>query len=381
MGKGTRTAVVWLAACSIAGVAAWAQDTGPAPADTPEPRTDQDAPLDQNDLIDQRALTDKGNPDLLGILDVSRWTPRDTNLYWDNDGTLPNIIDDTDEYYTNGNGVRVSFDPNPSPALAARLAPSGSWDDPRFGVAIGLSQRIYTPVDLTLADPPPNDHPYGGYLYASLELQRADDDTHDHLGLDIGIVGESSFAEDTQKWIHEEFPREIVPRGWGTQLPDEVAFNITLARTWKTERADIMGLGLEMLPRVRLDAGTVLIRAAVETTARIGLALPEDFGPATLLGITDHTAGLRDDHQLSVYLYGTLAAELVLHDIFIDGTVFQSSRSTNREELVHRFRFGLIAQWHGLYIGWSQTFESDRFESQGGTHAFGSIVLGFSVEF
>jgi len=369
MGPRNRTAVVVFAASSIAGAASWAQET----YTTPPTRTQTDNTHDPRPA--------PGDADLVGILDVSRWTLRDTRLFWDNDGTVPNLIDDTDEYYTNGVGVRVSFNPNLSPSLATRLAPPGSWEDARFGVAIGLSQRIYTPVDLTRTNPPPNDHPYAGYLYLSLELQRADDDTHDHLGLDIGIVGESSFAEDIQEYIHEEFPREIDPRGWGTQLPDEVVFNIALARTWKTEKAEIMGLELEMLPRIRLDAGTVLVRAGVETTLRLGLALPEDFGPATLLGFSDHTTGLRDDHGLSVYLFGTLGAELVLHDIFIDGTVFRSSRSTEREELVRRFRFGIIAQWNGLYAGWSQNFESDRFEAQGGTHAFGSIVAGFSLEF
>ena len=354
-------------ACALATPGARAQPGAipdPAPADPPA------------------ALTDRGDDDLAGLLDLGRWRTRSVRLHWANDGTLPNLIDDTDEYFTNGVEIGASFDPDPAPALAERLAPSDRWEDPRFGVGLAIQQRIYTPVDLTRTTPAPGTHPYGGYLGLSAALQRADDDTHDHLGLDIGMVGESSFAEDIQKWIHiDVIPEEIDPRGWGTQIPDELVANVGVARTWKTEPADLGGLGLELLPRVRADAGTMLVRAGVETTLRVGVNLPDDFGPATMLGFTDHTASPASSDEVSFYMFGAVGADLVLHDVFIDGTVFNDdSRSADRESLVHRFRFGAVLRWRAIYAGWTQTFESDRFEKQGGTHAFGEIVLGISLE-
>ncbi|MFG0315469.1 MAG: lipid A-modifier LpxR family protein, partial [Phycisphaerales bacterium] len=95
------------------------------------------------------------------------WSPRDmrlrdATLYWDNDGTFVNLIDNTDRYYTNGLGIEVSFDPDLPSSLKDRLAPAGEWDDPRFGFGLALKQRIYTSEFITQTNPPADDHPYGG---------------------------------------------------------------------------------------------------------------------------------------------------------------------------------------------------------------------------
>lgn len=308
---------------------------------------------------------------------------RESTLYWDNDGTVPNLVDDTDRFYTNGTGIEISLDPNFSDELAEKLAPSGDWNDPRFGVGLGLKQMIFTGVDITDPNPATDDHPYGGYLYFAFSLQRADDQKHDHFELDLGVVGERSQAEAVQRWVHEVFPGEDEPQGWSTQHANELAINFTYERTWKTAPGNIAGVEFEMLPAIGIDLGNVHTRARGRVTLRAGKHLPKDFGPATLLGHKDHTLDLSQWHESnwSFYGYTTLGVDAVAWNIFLDGNTFATSRSTDTEALVAQATVGVAGRYKAFYLGWSQTFQSETFESQPDGQTWGSITLGCSFEF
>jgi hypothetical protein len=325
---------------------------------------------------------DGPSPSLLAALATpANFRYRSVTVYWDNDGTVPNIIEDTDRYYTSGQGFEVGFDFVPPEGLASRLAPG--WTDPRFGVGLSLKQHIYTAADISDPTPADNDHPYAGWLSFNLALQRSDRTRHDHLGISVGVVGPSSLAEDIQKWVHDEWPDEIDPAGWDGQLGDEFAVNLTYQRTWRSEKAEAGGLSMDMLPAVRFDAGNVFLRARGQATLRLGVNLPDDFGPASFLGFQDHTGrGWSDPGTpLSVYAWATVAADAVGHSIFLDGTVFEDSRSTDREVLVARATVGLALRYKCVSLGWSQTFETDTFESQIDGQTWGSIALTVACRF
>lgn len=308
---------------------------------------------------------------------------RDSTIYWDNDGTFANLVDNTDRFYTNGVGIELSFDPNLPASLKDRLAPAGEWDDPRFGFGLALKQRIYTSEFITQANPPADDHPYGGYLYFAFSFQRADDTKHDHFGLDLGVVGEWSGAEAMQEFIHSAYPDQDDPEGWGTQLANELAINFNYERTWRSEKADLWGLEMEMLPALGFELGNVAIMGHAKMTLRAGHNLPNDFGPATFLGHKDHTVQGNDwgEGDFSLYVYGSIGADAVGRDIFLDGNTFADSRSTDSEPFVARASVGLVLRYKRLYAGWSQTFITERFESQPSGQTYGSVVLGYSYQF
>lgn len=323
------------------------------------------------------------NPDSYEhILDLDRWTLRDLTLYWENDGTLPNIIDDTDRYYTNAVKIELSIDPNLPEPLQDRLTPD-SWSDTRFGLGLAIEQRIYTPEDLQRQNPPAREHPYAGYLALSLTLQRAEQHTHDALELELGIVGPAAASETIQKWIHNTFPDEIFPLGWDTQLSNEPTINLNYTRTWRTDKADLGGLHLDLLPQLGADLGTVRIAARSRMTARFGYNLPDNFGPPSILTQNDHTIdrarALPEDKPFSLYLYTSLAIDYIARDIFIDGNAFASSRSAKREPLLATFSIGLAAQYKSFYLGWTQHIQTERFELQPNNQHYGSIVFGLSV--
>ncbi len=368
----------WL---SIACLSSLLLASPPALAQSDNDSTDDTATINQKTINQAAAITDQGDNSLTGILKISNYTFNDLTIYWDNDGTVPDFIDDTDRYYTNANGLELSFNPNLSPALEKRLAISSSKDQ-RFGVGISLKQRIYTPSSILQTNPTARDHPYAGYFALGLSFQRADEKTHEHFGLDLGTTGPASGAEMIQEWIHSTFPNVDDPVGWDTQLSNEPTINFSYTKTWKSQPTTIQGLELELLPAIGLDAGTVLISTRSSMTLRIGKNLPKDFGPATLLGQKDHTVRISQssDSPWSLYAFTRLGVDAIARDMFLDGTIFNSSRSTQRVPLVATFTFGLVARHKGLYLGWSQNFQTKRFELQTDSQTWGSVVLGYSFD-
>ncbi|PCI08707.1 hypothetical protein COB72_07760 [bacterium] len=354
-----------LLAVSLCCAVAWAQSD---PADT--------LPADP---IDEQSQGEIFNAD------ASRWSlkdiaRRDITVYWENDGTVPNLVSNTDRFYTNGFGVELSFDPGFSDELKAKLAPAGEWTDPRFGFGLSIKQRIFTGVDITDPAPAVGDHPYSGYLYFGFSFQRADAKKHDHFELDLGVVGERSQAEAVQRFVHNLFPDQDTPQGWSSQHANELTINFSYDRTWKSEPGTIAGVEFEMLPSVGFDLGNVSTRARSRLTFRAGYNIPDDFGPASLLGFKDHTISRfsQGDPECSIYAYFTLGVDAVAHSIFLEGNTFATSRSVDSEPLLAQAKFGVAARYKAFYLGWSQSFETESYESQPDAQTWGSLVVGCS---
>ena len=308
---------------------------------------------------------------------------RDLTAYWDNDGTLPKVGADSDRFYTNGAGFELSLDLNLPKGLQEKLAPPSSWNDPRFGAGIAIKQLIFTGETIIDPNPPLDDHPYAGYLYFAFSFQRADETKHDHFELDLGVVGERAQGEMIQKWIHNTFPDQDDPQGWGNQLANELAINFDFERTWKTRKGEIFGAEFEMLPAIGFELGNVSVKAKGRVTLRVGMNLPEDFGPASFLGHKDHTVGATDwgKGDFSFYAYATLGVDAVARDIFLDGNTFASSRSVDSKPLVAQTTVGLMARYKSFYAGWSQSYQTEQYETQPGGQAWGTILFGCSFDY
>ena len=318
---------------------------------------------------------------LEALAETDRYERQSVTFYWDNDGTYINLVENTDRYYTSAQGVELGFKFDASDGLSDKLAPG--WEDARFGAGLSIEQHIYTATNILQVNPPLNDHPYGGWLSLNLAFQRSDATRHDHFEVGLGVIGEWSGARWVQDFIHDNVPGEDDPAGWGTQLANELAVNFTYQRTWRTEKGHIGGLEFDLLPAARADVGNVFIRARGQATFRVGAHLPDNFGPASLLGFKDHTAGSFADPESdwSIYAYVTLSADGVARNIFLDGNTFATSRSTEREDFIARGAFGVVARYKNLEIGWAQTLETKTFEAQPDGQSFGSLAVNWQWSF
>lgn len=309
------------------------------------------------------------------------WSARSLTLHWDNDGTVPKVISDSDRHYTNG--VKIDLALNPSASFAAGVREFADRLDPMpdADVAAGLviAQHIYTAFDIRLAAPPPGSRPYAGYLYVGGYIQRASDSVHDHLELNVGVVGEWSGAEATQKFVHAVFPNQNEPQGWGTQLANELAINLRYQRSWRFQKAQIGRLELDGIPRLGFDLGNVFVRANADLTLRLGFNLPDDFGPPRLLDYTDATGSWGGDWGVYGYVRG--GARAVAHNIFLDGNTFASSRSVDKRPVVAELTVGLAGRYKFFEAGWSVTWLSEEFDTQGNGDSYGSLYAQLSFPF
>jgi hypothetical protein len=307
------------------------------------------------------------------------WRVRSLTLAWNNDGAYAKPIGSTDHHYTNGVRAEVALDPAWPEAWRERIAPRAAWD--KTAVSFGVQQHMYTASDIAVANPAENDRPYAGYLAFSAAVQRANDTTHDHLELSLGVVGSRSGAEDLQVFIHSVFPQEVRPNGWGTQLKNELAVQARAARTWRSPIAEVGGPGgLEMqaLPRVSADLGNVFVRAGADMTVRLGKHLPDDFGPGRLLDGYDATGEWTNPEGWGAYGFVRGGMRAVAHNIFLDGNTFADSRSVDREVLVGELEVGVQARYEAVRFRWSVTFLTDEFETQSNADSFGEWTLSIA---
>ena len=145
------------------------------------------------------------------------------------------IFGDEDRDYTNG--VRLDYvTPRNNLSAAGRLAKRGlyGWfsDASDWYGLYTLGQNIYTPSDISLKTPPKTDRPYAGFLYLGAGVAADRGDRLDTLSVEIGIVGPSSLAEESQTIVHEIIGAQE-PRGWHNQLDDELGLRLLYERKWK----------------------------------------------------------------------------------------------------------------------------------------------------
>jgi lipid A 3-O-deacylase len=249
-----------------------------------------------------------------------------------------------------------------------------------FGISLG--QNIYTPRDTNLVIPNPTDRPYAGWSYVELSFVSKTERVMDMVAIQVGAVGPHSYAEDTQRIVHE-WINDDVPRGWDSQLEDEVGVNLIFERKWRLNgRALGDFIGLDFVPHVGVSLGNVQTYANAGTMARLGFNLPSDFGVDLIRGggavsapIDDRDPRVAEKRHWSFFICGGVDGRAVARDIFLDGNTFENGPSVDKKPFVGDAYYGV-----GLIMGtWQLTFtkavRTIEFEGQDDKSYFGSVML------
>lgn len=321
---------------------------------------------------------------------------------WDND-----LLTGTDDGYTNG--ARIAFArelPANSDehyflenALRGLSGASGDFaldkfrfpeaEAVRFQYGVGLTQLMFTPKDPDAPAPPPGERPYAGWLGLEFSLQASAGDSASTATLSVGTTGSLSYAEDAQKWTHQNISDSPIFQGWDTQAPGELTLNLHLdhkqrlgfldgTRDWPVEVDGFYEWGGAV--------GNFRTAAYLGTLFRAGLNLPASHAtPRVQLGSFTETifdASDKGADQLSIYGFAGVRGYAVLHDISLDGPVFHDwDESTDSEPWVGEISFGLGARWHEIELSLSHTLRSDEFEGQRNRSRYGSVMLRIGSRF
>ncbi len=313
------------------------------------------------------------------------WTLK---VYWENDAPFYKFFDDTDRWYTNGTAIVLAHRPDWAEDLARRL-PFADQFGPDMKAAFGytIGHRMYTPFNISDTALVREDHPYAGYFYGGVFLQRADDVTLEHIQIDLGVLGPTAQGEELQTWVHE-ITESAEANGWDNQLHDEFTVQFTLRKKWRMlEHEFHLGdftLQMDVIPQAGLALGTVHRHLEGDFTLRLGHNLPDDFGPGRLADPDTFTG--EPVPGLSVYGFVRLGGKAIEHDVFLDGNNYRDSHFVTKRPFVGELQTGVQVSYHwsrwSVDLGWSLTFLTEQFEqARGGTHSFGAWTFGASYWF
>lgn len=336
-------------------------------------------------------------------------SPGTVKFYWENDGAFHDPFDSYDRHYTNGIAIVFEHQPDwasealnwmPLSDRFARRHSDAETGEVKTGAGYVLGQLMHTPANLGATGPIPTDQPYGGYLYGGAFWQRQGqyegrDDLAvlDHFEFNLGIVGDDSLAEDLQDWVHENIAGDALG-GWDNQLANEITGQFYFRRKWRKdlgtlESALLGDLEMQAIPQAGLALGTVYRHAEAAVTLRIGQKLPDDFGPGRINDLQSVTGDADQCCGWSWYVYGRVGGRAVQHDMFLDGSDFETSIvSVDSEPLVGELQAGAAVSYrpnvnHRFDLTWGLTFLTDTFDAPGatGTESYGTFVLSWTKSF
>lgn len=208
----------------------------------------------------------------------------------------------------------------------------------------------------------------------------------DTIELGFGIVGPHSYAEDTQRTIHE-WRGFDVPQGWDHQLKDEPIFNVFVERRWKFAPSDrVGGLNYDVIPNIGTGIGNALINAHIGTQVRFGWNLPNDFGTNLVRPGSDTNAPIDEKdtrlflrhRRFGVHAFASADGQLVLRNITLDGNTFRHSHSVDKKPLVGQLMVGVGICIARAKITFDHVFKTKEFKTQKNEQEYGSITFSFS---
>ncbi len=225
---------------------------------------------------------------------TEHWT---LNVYVEND-----LFSETDQDYTSG--IRASW---VSPDLADYLEdPSlpgwiryvnrrltffhGTKEGLQRNVIFSVGQTIYTPEDLNRTDLIEDDRPYAGWLFASMGYQTRNHNQLDTLEARLGVVGPGARGQQGQDFIHDLRGFEKFG-GWDNQLRNEpgAIFLWEHKRKFRRQYSENSRFGVDVVGHSGISLGNVRTYVNAGAEARLGWAIPNDFGTSALRPGGDNT--------------------------------------------------------------------------------------------
>jgi len=300
--------------------------------------------------------------------------------------TVVSLVIENDLFYKNDwnytSGLALAWVPagDATPVWMVRFARWLPWfpDEGQVRHGYVFGQNVYTPRDITLADPPLDDRPYAGWLYGSIGLGVETGRQLDQVWMSLGVVGPASLAEEAQEFIHQII-NDDEPQGWDTQLGNELGVELAGERSWRGLAATTLGgLALDLLPHVGGSLGNIYTYADGGVSVRYGKNLTSDYGPPRIRPGLPGSCFFTATDKFAWYVFVGIEGRVVARNIFLDGNTFVDSRSVDKEPLVGDVQWGLALTWPRVRVGYTHVVRSREFTTQDEHDEFGSLSVSVS---
>ncbi len=296
-------------------------------------------------------------------------------LHFEND-----VFAGSDRYYTHATRLEYAFPPDNEPQWLGWLTDRIDRQIESYSVALYIAQYMYTASDIEIVEPSPSDRPYGGWLYAGLSLTRIHTEyLADSLSASVGVVGPLSQSEGTQKFVHKLID-SAEPLGWDHQLRNEPTVDIMYERMYRPCGTPDPGLGFDYLPYWGANIGNVFIQGRAGVTFRVGLNLPDDFGPSLLKPTFISTDRVARPLPIKYrwFLFASTEARAVGRNLFLDGNTFRDSPSVDKHPVVGDLVLGVSGVlYDNLTVTYSYVRRTKEFKTQEFSQEFGSMSIAY----
>jgi lipid A 3-O-deacylase len=287
----------------------------------------------------------------------------------------------TDQYYTNG--WRLGW-------FEAGAAPSDFIEDigelyPGFrvngttSVTFSLGQNLYTPRDITISTPQPNDRPWAAWLYGSVGLVSVTNNHVDEIETSIGVVGPMALGRQTQKMVHRYITDSPEPKGWSNQLDNEIGLNASWQRRWPQFYGMEVGenLWFSTAPQIGLSLGNIYTHA--ETGINFRLSPKSERLSDLPLRVRPAMPGTgyypKPDGGWSWSLFGGVDGRVVGRNIFLDGNTFEDSPSVDKKRFVYDLNAGVDVTYGQSRLSYTLVKRSKEFDDQQDDAVFGALSI------
>ena len=329
--------------------------------------------------------------------------PGEVRIYDENDSWFNPFPSRTDRYYTQGLRVEwlrperksdAHFLPGITHADWCSLVCGAGARSGHVNTGFAIGQNMYTPEDISIAAPQPNDRPWAGMLYASriarisYEEERLKAQRQDRIEVSLGIVGPASLAGDTQILFHQ-LTGGGRPNGWRNQLRNEPILQMRYETALRWPRTE--GGHADIIPRVRANLGNALVSLEADLTGRIGWNLsgfgvqaPQPFAPVAAAMTGEANALASGKWLASGNLFLRAGIRAVAHNITLDGNTFADNDiRIRRKPFVPEIGIGFEVNLVGnFWLTYQFVHRGSEFERRNGRDApaqeFGSVTIAWT---
>ncbi|MGF1454796.1 MAG: lipid A deacylase LpxR family protein [Alphaproteobacteria bacterium] len=291
--------------------------------------------------------------------------------------------DISDRYYSNGFVFTYRRSGEDASGFSTRLVDRlfGADETAHTLEAFGIGQSFFTPEDLTVADPQPQDHPYAGWLRLTYDLAVHDGHTIDSAQISLGVVGPLAAGRQLQRFWHDMI-QDVDPQGWDNQLGNEPVLQAIWQRKWKPytlftgARLGDIRFGGDIRPVTDVNLGNAFVNGGVGGEIRIGNDLEGTFG-APRLGPAAPFSGFSQSTEdgLNWSIFAGASARVVGRNLFVEGNTFRDSLGQDARLFVNDVSAGVSLQLGHAELAYSFVTRSEEFNRQRGRHYFGLIGL------
>jgi lipid A 3-O-deacylase len=290
-----------------------------------------------------------------------------------------------DRNYSNGLKVVWMSAPGTTPQWARRLATSADRlagvgnevKDARIEYELG--QSMFTPKDLQRTSPDPRDRPYAGLAYGSIGIVgKRSDESFEQLQLVLGVVGPSSRAEQVQRGFHRLISATD-PKGWDTQIPDQIAAELRFQRTERPGRIKTSsGYTMEAVPHYGFALGNLNTSVNAGFGVRVGQNLPEDFGPPRISPSLPGSSYFKATASSGWYVFGGLEGRYIHRSLVLDAKS-STGAGVTRKPWVMDGQYGIAYFRKKFRIAYTQVIRSREFmEQDTRVSSFGALSITWS---